>query len=435
LFAYVPSFLYQGPNNTPSVDGLAALANTSFIHHYYVNTTPKVFDVDFKNTYNSTKTSNDWHSILIGGLGKGGKGYYAIDVTDPSSITTETILAGKVLWEFTDSTMGYSYGDPIVVKTKKYGWVVIFTSGYNNSDGIGRIYIVNPATGALLETLSTGVGSSTSPSGLTYASAFVSDYTDYTADAIYAGDLLGNLWRFDLTPTSGSYSAPTKLATLAYNGTAQPVTTHPLIEIDPTTKARYVLVGTGQTLAASDMTSSGVQSFYAIKDGTRSAFDTTTTHPITTSSLTNNTDLLSGVTSSAGWYYNMPTGTNSAGLTVAERVDIDPVANSGIVAWAGNEPDGGVCSTTGNGTSHTYAVNFATGKTVLVADDTASPQTSVASQSNNGLVTDLAFVNVDGTTVRLLQATDQSSLTKVPGDFSSSLSFKVLNWREVPSPD
>ncbi|REN18389.1 hypothetical protein DSI41_12680, partial [Mycobacterium tuberculosis] len=71
----------------------------------------------------------DWHSLLVGGLGKGGKSYYAIDVTDPASMSTEAAVAAQVKWEFSDTTMGYSYGAPIVVKTKKYGWVVMLTSG------------------------------------------------------------------------------------------------------------------------------------------------------------------------------------------------------------------------------------------------------------------------------------------------------------------
>jgi hypothetical protein len=65
-----------------------------------------------------------------------------------------------VKWEFTDATMGYSYGAPMVVKTEKYGWVVILTSGYNNSDGKGYLYIVDPRTGALLEKMGTPTASS-----------------------------------------------------------------------------------------------------------------------------------------------------------------------------------------------------------------------------------------------------------------------------------
>ena len=79
---------------------------------------------------------------------------------------------------------------PSVVKTAKYGWVVIFTSGYNNSDGKGYFFIVNPRTGALLEAVATSDGSTTSPLNMAHHTAYVPDYTDFTSDSVYAGDLL-----------------------------------------------------------------------------------------------------------------------------------------------------------------------------------------------------------------------------------------------------
>ena len=156
-FAYVPSPLFQGPNGTPQVDGLAQIGNPSYIHHNYVDATPAAFDIDMSRTvgfsgivnYNSA-AGTPWRTVLIGGLGKGGKSFYALDITDPANMTSESAVAGKVLWEFTDPTMGYSYGTPVVVKTLKYGWVAILTSGYDNADGFGYLYFVNPSTGALL---------------------------------------------------------------------------------------------------------------------------------------------------------------------------------------------------------------------------------------------------------------------------------------------
>ena len=95
-----------------------------------------------------------WKTILVGGFNAGGRGYYALDVTDP--------LAPKALWEFTDSNMGYSFGNPEISKLKDGTWVVMVTSGYNNlspGDGVGRLYVLNANTGTLIRTISTGVGS------------------------------------------------------------------------------------------------------------------------------------------------------------------------------------------------------------------------------------------------------------------------------------
>lgn len=95
-----------------------------------------------------------WKTILVGGFNAGGRGYYALDITDP--------LAPKALWEYTDSNMGYTFGNPEITKLKDGTWVVLVTSGYNNlspGDGVGRLYVLNANTGTLIRTISTGVGS------------------------------------------------------------------------------------------------------------------------------------------------------------------------------------------------------------------------------------------------------------------------------------
>ncbi|REN09985.1 pilus assembly protein, partial [Mycobacterium tuberculosis] len=91
LFAYVPSMLFSGPSSpaTPALDGLGQLGNPDYQHHYYVDASPKAFDIDFNTaggvfTTTATGSNSDWRTVLIGGLGKGGKGFYAIDVTDPA---------------------------------------------------------------------------------------------------------------------------------------------------------------------------------------------------------------------------------------------------------------------------------------------------------------------------------------------------------------
>ena len=96
---------------------------------------PRVVDVDFG--------SSDWRTLLVTGLGKGGNSYYALDVTDPASITDEASAASKVLWRFTDPDMGYTFGRPTIAKTRAHGWVVVVSAGYNNASGEGQA--VRPA--------------------------------------------------------------------------------------------------------------------------------------------------------------------------------------------------------------------------------------------------------------------------------------------------
>jgi len=435
IFAYVPAATFNGPNATPGVDGLASLGRSPLLHHYLVNATPTVQDIDLGKTWNGSGvgTATNWRSVLIGGLGKGGRSYYALDVTDPNSITNETTAAAKVLWEFTAPQMGYTFGDPVIVKTRKYGWTVILPSGYNTPDGQGYLFFVNPATGALLETVATGVGSVANDAGLAHANAYVIDFTDGYADAVYAGDLLGNLWRFDVTGTTGTYPAPIVLATLSHpTDGAQPVTSRPMMEVHPRTKQRMVLVGTGRLLADTDIASTQAQTFYAIADGNAVSFNTTTmlpagvSFPITRNVLVANTNLLTGYTADAakpmGWFVDL--GKN-ADNNVAWRLVSDPATFFGTVAFAPTLPNGDVCSPSGS--SRIYGTDFSTGQTKLTVNDAAASfVTGIV-----GVVTDLRFLSVDGK-VRLVAGSDRGAVQRVPGNFGSTIGLKRLNWRELP---
>lgn len=433
LFAYVPSFAY-GDSSTAATSGLASLGNPSYTHHYFVDGSPQSFDVDFNRT-GGASGSGDWRSILVTGLGKGGKGYFAIDVTNPTAWTSESAIAGKVLWEFTDSRMGYSYGDVQVVKTAKYGWVVVVASGYNNSDGKGYFFFINPKTGALLETVATSEGSTSSPLNLAYFVAYLPDETDYTAESLYAADLQGNVWRVDLTGTTGSYAAPTKIAKLTdSSGTSQPVTTPVRIAIDPSSGKRYVLVGTGRLLADRDISSTQVQTFYAIIDGTKSAFYTSSSlptgvsFPITRSVLNANTNLLNGIGSAPaaamGWYYDLSVSSSTG---VAERITVKPDYVNGIIGVAINLPNGEACNPSGTG--RVIAVSMADGKTVLVDDDGNLIATSSSSSS---VITDLAFQNIGG---KLRLIIGGGGISSVKGNYGAATSLKRLNWREVLTTD
>jgi type IV pilus assembly protein PilY1 len=437
VFAYVPSAVFPGPNGTPQVDGLAQLGNPNYVHHNYVDATPAAFDIDMSRTVGFTGTvdyttagGTPWRTVLIGGLGKGGKSFYALDVTDPASMTTESAVAGKVLWEYPnnanpDSTMGYSFGVPVVVKTVKYGWVAILTSGYDNADGFGYLYFVNPRTGALLERVKTP-----SPSiGLTQASAFVKDFSDETADSVYVGDLNGQVWRFDLTGTTGSYPQPVLLATVTDpSGVAQPITTAPLIEIHPVTRKRYVLFGTGILLAITDVPDTQMQSFYAIIDGTASGFNGISA-PITRANLTpiTNSQLISTTpnpmltTGPLGWYTDLGIDAVSG---IGWRMVLNPSAFNGIVIFATNlttatDP----CNPKGSG--RVYAIDYATVQSVL--QPTAAFDTLFAVQN-------LRLAGNDGKPEILAGGSSPTgSPQQVPANLTGTLATRILNWREVPT--
>ncbi|UUZ75301.1 hypothetical protein LP414_26195 [Polaromonas sp. P1(28)-13] len=245
VWAYIPNLVMGSLNNLSQ--------KTSFNHKYYVDGTPVSNDVDFKQVDGATGSGTDWRTILVGGLGKGGRGYYALDISTTTA-SSEVDVKNKVLWEFPNSitnsaalasaklNMGYSFGKPIIVKTKAAGWVVLVTSGYNNGtnsgesggDGLGHLYVINPKTGDLIKDIpTTGCATTptTNPCGLAQISAYVAaSDVDNTAEYVYGGDLNGNLWRFDFTTNSTSGWAVSKFAKLEDATTtpqAQPITTAP----------------------------------------------------------------------------------------------------------------------------------------------------------------------------------------------------------------
>jgi type IV pilus assembly protein PilY1 len=458
LFAFIPSFSYGSTNAIAAAQGLASLGNPNFSHRYLVDATAQNYDVDFFNTPGPTATAPDWRTMLIGGLGKGGRGYYALDVTKPDDWTSETAMAGKFLWEFTDSRMGNTFGEAIVVKTRKYGWTVIVPSGYNNSDGVGYLFLLNPRTGALLDTISTPEGSTAAPISMAHANAFVPSFREYVADAVYAGDMRGNLWRFDLTATSGTYPQATKLATLTDGASvpkAQPVTTRPLIEIDPTTNRRYVVVATGRLLADSDILSTDQQTLYVIADGKsglgefypNTPLPTSITFPIGRNNLNNNSNPLTGIgsapTQPMGWYLDLVVPTSGP----SERVNTDMTANLGAVLAAVNLPNGQACQ--GGGTGRLLGLRLSDGRTVLVQENTTTNTTDlVASQAVSNVITNLSFLTVGGQTRAYYGTTATSSSPVQPlaadtkcggagGPFdctnldTGGAVVRRLNWREV----
>ena len=413
--------MFQGPTS-PNIDGLSALAKSSYNHHAYVDRTPVVQDVNF------SVVNSDWHTLLVGGLGKGGKAYYALDVTDPVSITNETELASKVKWEFKNTNLGFSYGKPVIVKTKASGWVVILPSGYNNADGKGHLFIVDPKTGVLIKDVKIDAASD----GLAHVSAFVNDFADGVADAAYAGDLQGNLWRIDLTKDHAiDYSA-----SLIAKFPSQPITTPPLLALDTYTDKRFVFVGTGKLLASQDIQNNDGQSFYAIIDGTSRAFLDAPSSSLTRADLQANNDV-TGVTlttNQRGWYIDLGSSGGNA-----YRINTPMMVSAGVLAFAANLPDASdVCNP--SGTAKGFGINFSTGASVL-----SSGSTNVSSVPIKGLVQSINFYNTYPFDKGAVISFNSDSITgnaengcpnnQCKTTTSASNSFKVLNWREIPSTD
>jgi type IV pilus assembly protein PilY1 len=215
---------------------------------------------------------SSWQTILVGSLGLGGKGIYALNVTDPAGFDT-----GDVMWEFTsadDSDLGDSMPQPAIARLSGGKWVAIVSNGYNSAAGLAKLFVLDLETGAKLAEISTGVGGD---NGLASPTPVDVD-GDRIADYVYAGDLKGNMWKFDLTSTTasnwktsfGTVSTPIPLYT-ACNAdpctaaNRQPITSRPEVGKHPI-EGSVLYFGTGKYFATGDNAASGIQTFYAIRD-------------------------------------------------------------------------------------------------------------------------------------------------------------------------
>lgn len=268
--AYVPSAVYPH---------LSKLTSTAYTHRYYVDGSPTVVDAF---------VGGAWRTMLVGTLGAGGQSVFALDVTNPNAFS-EPNAANIVKWEFTHPDLGYVSGQPSIVKLNNGVWAAVFGNGYNNSEadgnasttGFASLFIVNLETGALIKQISTETGSATTPNALA-APTLVDFDEDGKADYAYAGDLLGNMWKFDLCNatnktcssnvngwgvafgTSGS-PQPLFVARDAGNN-RQPITSAVEITRHFSGDGYQLYFGTGKYLELSDIATTTGQTFYSIWD-------------------------------------------------------------------------------------------------------------------------------------------------------------------------
>lgn len=227
-------------------------------HRFFVDGSPLVADIDknapcytldgdcaspAKGDVTRASWTPAWRTILVSGLNKGGKSFFALDVTTPESPTA--------LWEFTDSDMGYSYGQPVVTKLEDGRWVVLLTSGYGSSATQGYLYVLEAYTGTLLFKIATSGGD-----GLAQINAYINNALfDNTAMRVYGGDLDGNVWMFDINetyPVDASGREAYRLGTaLTAGNEKQPITMRP--ELAEFGGKPWVYVGTGRLLGTSDL--------------------------------------------------------------------------------------------------------------------------------------------------------------------------------------
>ncbi len=447
-YAYIPSLVLAKVKN---------LANEPYIHQYTVDGSPVIGDVCFGHTLSTPCASqSNWHTILVAGVNDGGRGYYALDITDPQN--------PKGLWEFAggssatclsnatandgsmshfgDCNMGLSFGNPIVAKRKSDGrWVVIVTSGYNNinpGDGQGHLYMLDAQTGAILNRIDTGVGcdgvSTTSPcvagtadpSGLSRISDWVDNaFNDNTALRVYGGDLKGNVWRFDLDPSASDYMTAYKLTTLVdSSNNPQPITARP--ELGEVQNFSVIYVGTGKLLGSSDMATTQTQSIYAIRDDlstsneviSRSNMVQQTLTPIDAATRTSTGNAVDFNTK-MGWFVDLP--------DPGERVNVDPILQLGTLVVPSNVPSTDSCVAGGYGWIN--FLDYRTGS--FVAGATANMASTKIAAS---LVVGINVVQLPGgKVVTIVTTADNQQLTQQTPVAPAAVQGRRVTWRELIS--
>ncbi len=401
LLAYIPREVF------PNLSRLTALGyGTSVTHRYFADGSPLIADA---------KVSGSWKTVLAAGLNAGGQGVYALDVTTPASFS-EANASTIVLWEFTDeddADLGYTYLEPTtnfqthqsaqIVQMANDKWALIFGNGYNNTEadghvsatGHGYLYILfiqegtdgtwTPSSDYIK--IDTGVGSTGTPNGLATPTP-IDTNLDGKVDFIYAGDLYGNLWKFDVSSSStGSWGISIAgnqplFTAQDSGGTSQPITSAPMVTRHP--EGDYMVsFGTGKYIELSDSSTTGTQTIYGIWDQSSNVSNRSLLVEQTIlATPTIGTDIFRVTsansidwTTKKGWFMDLPES--------GERVDVNPVIRDGRFVYVTRTPSTAVCAAGGN--SWLMEFDYLTGGRLSI---------SPFDVDNNGVIDSADFVTV-----------------------------------------
>ncbi len=268
-FAFIPSAVIK---NLPVLTAKDYGEEGGTPHKYFVDGSPVARDVYF---------NNEWHKVLLGSLGAGGRSVFALDVTDPDN--------PELLWEFSnedDNDMGYSVPTPGIFRLHTGDWAALVPNGYDSGGNAAVLFVLDIATGEVIKKLTAtpvleeGESVDSLANGLSRLMAFDIN-NDGIVDYAYAGDLLGNLWRFDLLDTSAdnpfidsaaaddlkvSFGGAPLYVARNEDGKRQPITAAPLLTRHPSGLGYIVTFGTGRYLTVLDKSSANQQSLYGIWD-------------------------------------------------------------------------------------------------------------------------------------------------------------------------
>jgi type IV pilus assembly protein PilY1 len=378
MLAYMPQGVLQSIHN--ATNSWLDYSNPQYGHNFFVDATPATGDLFYQG---------NWHTWAVGGLGPGGSEIYALDVTTPGNFTesnASTLVMGDWLGG-TSSTnpgsftcansancalnLGNTYGTPTIRRLHNGDWALIFGNGLNSSTGDAGIFIltIDPSSGTqTMYYLSTGkTGAS---DGIAYAHPVDLDQ-DHVVDYVYAGDVLGNVWRFDLTSDDPNAWAVTPGP--LFTTPSQPITSdvYPVFVQGTAGVQLMLFFGTGQKFPLTQSTATtyatGQQSFYGIWDWNMSVWNGynhtqfasmpagTLTSAMTISNLQQQTVTVdSGLPS-----IDLPYVVCYAGTTTCNTTTVGTVTGSGSTATLTcTSSVGGLCSSISTNTQYGWYINL-----------------------------------------------------------------------------
>jgi type IV pilus assembly protein PilY1 len=446
LLAYVPSMVYMSLSRLTDRD-------YNINHRYLVDGSPMVADANF-----GTALAPDWKSVLVGSMNGGGQGFFALDVTNPADALKPaptfavSNAAQLVLWEFNngdDADVGYTHTIPVIdrftnqalqiTKMENGKWAAILGNGYNSTAGKAVLYVLflnggldgvwTPDTDFVKIVADVGTGN-----GLATPVPFDADGNGL-ADTIYAGDLKGNMWKFDVSnPVASSANWIVDLggAALFSTGVAtKNITSPPVITTHPD-GGQLVIFGTGKYLQTSDVATVDVQSMYGVWD---------VGVPVAAAELVLQTGTSGGITTSQnpvdyeavtaplvkGWQLDFPDS--------GERFTAFPRLENGIVTFVSIIPTVNPCD--GGGEGYAYNLDYLTGGMLSSAVFDTDGDGDVDGNDSASARIDIGFSPGGVTRIGtksgdiLVSSKSDGTLKKTDNPQSNLSDVGRVNWREL----
>lgn len=367
-FGYVPNAVFSVPRSLTGTElKLKMLADPGYSHRFTVDGPPQIGDA-----FIGPAGLETWKTILVGSTGAGARSVFAVDVTDPA-VNTGGFDTTKLMWEFSEADnadMGYVLGYPHIARMRDGTWVAIFGNGYDSVNGQAKLFVLNLQTGAVLWERSVGAAGG---NGLSQPNFIVNSNREVTA--IFAGDLKGNLWKFDVdnadkTQWKVAFGTGPNYTPLYTGAATQPITVMPELTVHPN-GGTIVGFGTGELFQTEDTATTGninlnTQTIYGIwdKPAQTTGFSGTTllVQQGVNTSLVAAADASTNVTGTTtntvdwgtkmGWYMNLT-------ATSGERVNVNPQQINSVLLVVSNKPDADPCKS--GGTSRLFVLDPITG--------------------------------------------------------------------------